>query len=169
MRLHKHHIIPKHMGGTDDPHNITYPILTIDHAIWHWVLFRQYGKLEDKIAWKGLMGELENPRSMICGKYERTDEWKKKVSEIQKNLNRDLRPLIEQSDWWKNKIKNREIMVAHYRQILPDLLEEQSTLRANRKEKRGKVKTTYRLYAERYCESYGLGIASVERYLRVNG
>jgi len=40
--LHKHHIVPRHMGGTDEPHNISYPISLEDHAIWHRVLARMF-------------------------------------------------------------------------------------------------------------------------------
>ena len=52
---HKHHIIPKHMGGTDDPFNLIE--LTIEeHAEAHRILFEKYGKKEDELAWRGLTG-----------------------------------------------------------------------------------------------------------------
>ena len=57
--LHKHHIVPKHMGGTDDESNLV--MLTVEeHAEAHRVLFEKYGKWEDEIAWKGLSGMLTN-------------------------------------------------------------------------------------------------------------
>ena len=41
------------MGGTDDPANLV--VLTIeDHAIAHFVLWKMYGKIQDKVAWMGL-------------------------------------------------------------------------------------------------------------------
>lgn len=50
---HKHHIIPKHMGGNDDPANIVE--LTVEeHAKAHRMLFEKYGCWQDEIAWKGL-------------------------------------------------------------------------------------------------------------------
>jgi hypothetical protein len=50
---HKHHIIPKHMGGTDDPSNLIE--LTVEeHAEAHRKLFEQYGHWQDELAWKGL-------------------------------------------------------------------------------------------------------------------
>jgi len=50
---HTHHIIPKHMGGTDDPSNLVE--LTVEeHAEAHRKLWEQYGHWEDEIAWKGL-------------------------------------------------------------------------------------------------------------------
>jgi hypothetical protein len=52
---HKHHIIPRHMGGTDDPSNLVE--LTIEeHAEAHRVLYETYGKVEDKVAWMSLAG-----------------------------------------------------------------------------------------------------------------
>jgi len=52
---HKHHIIPKHMGGTDDSSNLIE--LTIEeHAEAHRILFEQHGKKEDWLAWQGLSG-----------------------------------------------------------------------------------------------------------------
>jgi hypothetical protein len=52
---HKHHIIPRHAGGTDDPSNIVE--LTIEeHAEAHRLLFEQYGRWQDEVAWKALAG-----------------------------------------------------------------------------------------------------------------
>lgn len=54
---HKHHIIPKHMGGTDDHTNIIE--LTIDeHADAHRILYEKYGRWEDKLAWQGLSSQI---------------------------------------------------------------------------------------------------------------
>lgn len=50
---HKHHIIPRHMGGTDDPENIIE--LTIEeHAEAHRILYETYGHWQDYVAWQGL-------------------------------------------------------------------------------------------------------------------
>lgn len=52
---HKHHIIPKHEGGIDQPENIIY--LSIEeHAEAHRLLYEKNGKIEDYLAWKGLAG-----------------------------------------------------------------------------------------------------------------
>ena len=60
---HKHHIIPKHMGGSDDPSNLVE--LTVEeHAEAHRKLFEQYGKEEDKIAWLALSGQASKPEAM---------------------------------------------------------------------------------------------------------
>jgi hypothetical protein len=55
--IHKHHIIPRHIGGTNSPENLIE--LTIEeHAEAHRILFEQYGRLEDELAWKGLSGQI---------------------------------------------------------------------------------------------------------------
>lgn len=52
---HKHHIIPKHMGGKDTPENIIF-LTPAEHAKAHQELYEKYGKIEDYLAWKGLAG-----------------------------------------------------------------------------------------------------------------
>ena len=54
---HKHHIVPKHAGGTDDPSNIIE--LTVEeHAEAHRILYEKYGRWQDKLAWEGLSGQI---------------------------------------------------------------------------------------------------------------
>ena len=50
---HKHHIIPKHAGGTDDPSNLV-ELSVDDHAEAHKVLYEQCGRWQDYVAWQGL-------------------------------------------------------------------------------------------------------------------
>jgi hypothetical protein len=52
---HKHHIIPKHAGGTDDPSNLV-ELSVFEHAEAHRILYETYGLEEDLIAWRGLSG-----------------------------------------------------------------------------------------------------------------
>ena len=57
MIKHKHHIIPKHAGGTDHPSNLIE--LTIkEHAEAHRILYEEYGRDKDKWAWLGLSGQI---------------------------------------------------------------------------------------------------------------
>ena len=81
---HLHHILPKHMGGTDNPSNLIE--LTVEeHAEAHRKLYEEYGRLQDKRAWLGLAkimtGEeiineiLTSPKS---------EEHKRKISEAHK-------------------------------------------------------------------------------------
>ena len=53
MKTHKHHIVPKHMGGTDEKSNLIE--LTIaEHAEAHRLLYEKYNQTQDKVAWMGL-------------------------------------------------------------------------------------------------------------------
>ena len=59
---HKHHIVPKHMGGTDDPSNIVE--LTIqEHADAHNLLYALYKNPYDKIAERCLLGWIDAPEA----------------------------------------------------------------------------------------------------------
>lgn len=51
--LHKHHIIPKHLGGTDDPSNLV-DLTVEEHAEAHRLLYEQHGRWQDYVAWQGL-------------------------------------------------------------------------------------------------------------------
>jgi len=53
MIMHKHHIIPKHMGGSDDPSNIAM-VTVEEHAKLHRELYEKHGHWEDRLAWLGL-------------------------------------------------------------------------------------------------------------------
>ena len=55
---HTHHIIPVHAGGTDDPSNLVRLTLE-EHAEAHRLLWEQYGRLGDKVAWLMLSGRTE--------------------------------------------------------------------------------------------------------------
>lgn len=56
--MHKHHIIPKHMGGTNDPSNIVLCTVA-EHAEHHRVLFEKHGLEWDRIAWLSLSGQID--------------------------------------------------------------------------------------------------------------
>lgn len=61
--LHKHHIIPKHFGGTDHPSNIEY-VTVEEHADRHKVLFENHGRWQDKIAYMCLSGQIGNDEAI---------------------------------------------------------------------------------------------------------
>ena len=85
---HKHHIIPKHMGGSDDPSNLIE--LTVEeHAEAHRKLFEEYGRWQDEVAWKclsGMIGREEAIKQILsmAGKHKRSDDTKKKISASKK-------------------------------------------------------------------------------------
>jgi hypothetical protein len=56
-KLYKHHIVPRHAGGTDDHSNIK--LVTLEqHAEEHRILWEKYGIQEDFIAWRCLSGQI---------------------------------------------------------------------------------------------------------------
>lgn len=58
MIKHRHHIIPRHVGGTDDPSNLVE--LTVEeHAREHYILWNQHGRWQDKVAWQALSGMVD--------------------------------------------------------------------------------------------------------------
>ena len=114
--MHKHHIIPRHMGGTDDPSNII-ELSVEEHAEAHRVLYEKYGKREDYIAWKGLSGnigkeDIHREKSALGGlttdkrrkeqglppNFHRADEqtlfeWRSKAGSVSTNA---------KAIWWSN-------------------------------------------------------------------
>jgi TPP-dependent indolepyruvate ferredoxin oxidoreductase alpha subunit len=97
--FHKHHIIPKHVGGTDDESNLV--LLTVEeHAEAHKKLWEQHGRWQDKIAWQTLSGQIDiqeareqmlkydNPmhrdevRKKMCGE----NHWSKRENNKDKKL-----------------------------------------------------------------------------------
>jgi hypothetical protein len=109
---HLHHIIPKYLGGTDDPANLIE--LTIEeHAEAHRLLYEKYGNWQDRVAWQGLLGLIPHEKIMeemyaarkgagntFYGK-KHTEETKRIISE--KNKGRLLG--IKQTDEHVNKRK----------------------------------------------------------------
>ena len=60
---HKHHIIPKHMGGSDDPSNLI-ELSVEEHSQAHIKLYEQHGKKEDLCAYYMLSGKSQDPEFM---------------------------------------------------------------------------------------------------------
>jgi hypothetical protein len=114
---HKHHIVPRHMGGSDDPSNLIE--LTVEeHAEAHRKLWEQYGNIKDYCAWKGLEGTIgkeEIVRLLMdpTGRVH-TEETKQKISEAHKGKSkhteeskeklRQFRTGMKHSEETKNKI-----------------------------------------------------------------
>jgi len=72
---HKHHIIPVHMGGTNNPSNLIE--LSVEgHADAHRILFEQHGRWQDYAAWQGLTGRMTK-EEIIRFKLSQTHKGKK--------------------------------------------------------------------------------------------
>jgi len=66
---HKHHVIPKHMGGTDNPENIV-ELTPRQHAKAHLNLYKKFGKKEDLCAFYLMTKDPRGPQilSSLGGK-----------------------------------------------------------------------------------------------------
>ena len=64
---HKHHKIPKYMGGSDDKSNLI-ELTVFEHAEEHRKLYELYGNIQDYCAWKGLLGILSKEEiiNVLC-------------------------------------------------------------------------------------------------------
>ncbi len=61
---HRHHIIPKHAGGTDEKENII--LLTVEeHANAHLLLYQTHHCHEDYVAWKALSGQFKKKELIL--------------------------------------------------------------------------------------------------------
>ena len=61
---HIHHIIPRHMGGTDDPSNLI-EVTVEQHALLHKQLWEDLGYQEDYIAWRCLSGQITTQEATL--------------------------------------------------------------------------------------------------------
>ena len=88
--MHKHHIVPKHMGGSDESNNLIE--LTVEeHAEAHRSLWEEHNHWQDYVAWKALTGQIDSDeiRKMIVSftlkNKPKSDEHRKKLSDAAKN------------------------------------------------------------------------------------
>lgn len=81
---HKHHIIPKHAGGTDEKSNLIKVNIPL-HAFLHKLLWEENGMIEDKVAWLTLSGQISKAEAtLMIQKRPKSDEARKKMSETRK-------------------------------------------------------------------------------------
>jgi hypothetical protein len=64
--IHKHHILPRHAGGGNEPSNIV-ELSIEEHAEAHRKLYEEHKRPEDKIAWLALSGQLTKQECVIAG------------------------------------------------------------------------------------------------------
>ena len=58
MITHKHHVIPRHAGGTDEPSNL-FECSVEEHAELHFALYLEHGRWQDWIAFHVLAGWID--------------------------------------------------------------------------------------------------------------
>ena len=83
---HNHHIIPKHMGGSNDPSNLVH--LTVEeHAEAHKKLYERHGKQQDLIAYQALSGQITSEEARrkavsvaLTGRKQSKEQIRKRVA-----------------------------------------------------------------------------------------
>lgn len=86
---HKHHIIPKHLGGTDEESNLI--LVTIEeHAEIHRKMYEKHGRWQDYVAWKGLLKQLD----------------KQEITKIKLSESGKKGAALSAKPWWTNGTKN---------------------------------------------------------------
>lgn len=63
IHWHKHHLIPRHAGGTNDPSNII-KVNTALHSFLHKQLYEEHGRWQDKIAYECLSGRISKEEAI---------------------------------------------------------------------------------------------------------
>lgn len=115
--LHRHHIVPRHMGGSDSAENIVY-LSVEDHAEAHRVLWERYNKEEDYIAWKALSGQLTKAdatkRAIINSNKTRVVSEKTRLLIGEKSKGRQSKLHYVTSEKTKEKIR-QSVKETHYR------------------------------------------------------
>ena len=66
--LHEHHIIPKHMGGSDEDFNLTYLNIR-EHILAHYLLWKIYKNPNDLRSMKMLGANLSPQHRKITGEF----------------------------------------------------------------------------------------------------
>ena len=109
---HKHHIIPRHAGGTDHPSNLVE--LTIkEHAQAHLELYEKYKLEKDRIAWLALTGQIGREEARILAI--KSPECRAKMS---KSRTGDKNHFFGKTHTPENKKKQKERMtgsVGHFK------------------------------------------------------
>ena len=107
---HTHHIIPRHAGGTNHPDNLVR-LTTEEHAEAHRLLYEEYGRWEDKLAWQGLSGrigkeEIIRQKTINARKgTKHSEETKLKMSNTRKGKSIHPNGRVF-NDEWKQNISN---------------------------------------------------------------
>jgi hypothetical protein len=130
--MHKHHIIPRYMGGADGEENLV-EVTIAQHAMFHYCNYQLWSNMEDYVAWRGLSGQISEAefiveRQKIFGKIgsDRLQEKLKNNPELEKEIRQK-----QIKSWNKNKEKNIEKIKIYQ----PLAVEAARTPEARRKQK----------------------------------
>jgi len=119
---HRHHIIPKHRGGTDDPENIV-EVTPTQHAMFHFCEWKLWGSYKDFCAYKMILRDVKNPefRRARCIAFQ--DVMQEGAKKWRKNNSEKVRESgVRGNKFQREKLKkcNREIAQQKWEVITPN-------------------------------------------------
>lgn len=91
--MHKHHIIPRHLGGTDDPDNLV-EVSIEEHAEIHRCLWIYGGRWQDEVAYKGLSRMISRKEAIWLAQSRANKGVPKSRAQVEKQT-------ISRSRWWE--------------------------------------------------------------------
>lgn len=115
---HKHHIIPKHMGGTDTKDNII-ELSIKKHTEAHKKLFEKHGLWQDELAWKGLAG-LMTKEEIVHRQLSEAGKKGAIIGNKVMGLGKGSRPWHKMSDKCKSNLSGNKFGNKKYTVIGPD-------------------------------------------------
>ena len=106
---HIHHIVPKHMGGSDDPSNLVE--LTVEeHAEAHRKLYEQYGHWQDNCAYLALSGRIGQEEALRMAQG-MANKGRKRTPEQIERIKEAARKRVERHkanpEWWAEVNRKR--------------------------------------------------------------
>ena len=104
--LHEHHIVPKHMGGTDEDCNLTY-LNVREHIIAHYLLWKIYKNPNDLRSMKMLGANLSPQHRRITGEFCRDNEiglFSTPIEERREWMSKGIE--TQKQEYLQNNIKN---------------------------------------------------------------
>lgn len=115
--MHKHHVVPRHMGGSNHPSNIEL-VTVAEHAERHRVLFEKHGHWQDELAWKGLAGLIDK-EELVClknrysklGKPNYKLRGQKRSIECRERLSQLRRGKVHSHKTWRVTSPNGEVFI----------------------------------------------------------
>lgn len=131
--MHKHHIIPRYMGGTDEETNLVEVTIT-QHAMYHFCNYQLWGNVEDYVAWRGLSGQISEAEFLV----EKLKVFSSKGIEVWKKKFDDDEYRKEWSIQCKNRFNNspkREEVIISLKINQPKAVEASKTPEARKRQK----------------------------------
>jgi hypothetical protein len=115
---HTHHLLPKHLGGTDDESNLVRGVPITRHAMYHFANWQLLGSLGDYVAWKVLAGLMPRSEAILalqvlggqrggpkCPLSVREENWRKLRKHMAENPEKEIARAMKSAENHRKKVK----------------------------------------------------------------